>query len=207
MRYTGPKCRLCRREGEKLFLKGDKCISQKCPLLKKNYAPGMSGAKGTFGKRSEYGRQLRNKQKAKRVYSMTEREFSRFYWLAAKQKGVTGDTLMQMLERRLDNTVYRSGIAESRSQARQFVGHGIVKLNGKKCKSPSQLVQLKDVITVNKKTKGIKAFDKLQTKKDESPKWLTADLKKGEVIVALMPGKEDFEKSIDSQLIVEYYSK
>jgi len=207
MRYTGPVCRLCRREGEKLFLKGDKCTSQKCPLLKKNYAPGMHGTKSSFGKRSEFGRQLREKQKAKRIYQTTEKQFSRYYTLASKSTGITGDKMLQLLELRLDNVVYRAGFASSRRQARQVVGHGLIKINGRKCTISSRSVKLGDKVSVNPKTKGVKIFEGLDKKKDTSPKWLKTDLKKGEAEVAFMPEKDDLERSINAQLIVEFYSK
>ncbi|MBT3864634.1 30S ribosomal protein S4 [Candidatus Peregrinibacteria bacterium] len=206
MRYTGPACRLCRREGEKLFLKGEKCTSQKCPLLKKNYAPGHKGNKSGFGKQSEYGRQLRNKQKAKRMYGVAEKPFRRYYGIATKQEGITGENLLRILEQRLDNVVYRSGLADSRAQARQFVSHGLIKLNNKKAKTPSQLVKIGDKIAINAKD-GVQAFDGVEKKKDTSPKWLKVDLKKGESEVAFLPEKDDFEGSIDSQMIVEFYSK
>ena len=207
MKYTGPACRLCRKEGEKLFLKGDKCTSQKCPLLKKNYPPGMHGNKGSFKKQSEFSKQLRNKQKAKRMFGMTERAFRRFYEMAAKAKGVTGENILRFLELRLDNAVYRSGFGASRAQSRQLCGHGLIKLNGRKCRIPSRIVKLNDVITINRKTKGVKIFDGLEKQKDMSPKWLKVDLKKGESVVAFMPEKDDLESSIDGQLIVEAYSK
>ncbi len=207
MRYTGPVCRLCRREGEKLFLKGDKCTSQKCPLLKKNYAPGMHGTKSSFSKQSEYGRQLREKQKGKRIYQISEKQFKKYYKLATKTTGVTGDRILQLLELRLDNAVYRAGFASSRRQARQVVGHGLIKVNGRKCTISSRLVKIGDKISVNPKTRGVKIFEGLDKKKDTSPKWLTADLKKGEAIVAFLPEKDDTERSINAQMVVEFYSK
>ncbi|MFA4891296.1 MAG: 30S ribosomal protein S4 [Candidatus Gracilibacteria bacterium] len=200
MRYTGPVCRLCRREGEKLFLKGDKCTSQKCPILKKNYAPGMHGTKSSFSKQSEFGRQLREKQKGKRIYQVSEKQFRKCYKLATKTTGVTGDRILQLLELRLDNTVYRAGLAVSRRQARQIVGHGLIKVNGRKCTISSRLVKVGDKISINAKIK-------LDQKKDTSPKWLTTDLKKGEAIVAFLPEKDDTERSINAQMIVEFYSK
>ncbi|MBU4124645.1 MAG: 30S ribosomal protein S4 [Nanoarchaeota archaeon] len=207
MRYTGPVCRLCRREGEKLFLKGDKCTSQKCPLLKKNYAPGMHGTKSSFGKRSEFGRQLREKQKAKRIYQTTEKRFEKYYQLATKSAGITGDIILQLLELRLDNVVYRAGFACSRRQARQVVGHGLIKVNGRKCTISSRSVKIDDIISINPKTKGVKIFEGLDKQKDTSPKWLKTDLKKGETLVAFLPERDDTEKSINAQLIVEFYSK
>lgn len=207
MKYTGPACRLCRREGEKLFLKGDKCTSQKCPFLKKGYAPGMHGNKGSFGKKSEFNKQLRNKQKAKRIYGVVEKQFRRFFQIAVKTPGVTGDNILRLLELRLDSAVYKSGFASSRAMARQLVGHGLIKLNGRKCRIPSRVLKINDVMTVNRKTKGVKVFEGLEKQKDVSPKWLKVDLKKGESIVAFMPEKDDLDSSIDGQLIVESYSK
>jgi len=200
MRYTGPVCRLCRREGEKLFLKGEKCTSQKCPLMKKNYAPGQTAGKSSFKKQSEYGRQLRNKQKAKRIYGITEKQFRRYYDMSTKQEGITGDNLLKMLEQRLDNVVYRASFADSRSQARQFVGHGLVRLNGKKATTSSQLIKLGDKVSM-------KNAEKVEKRKDGSPKWLKVDMKKGEAEVTFLPEKDDTESSVDSQMIVEFYSK
>lgn len=207
MRYTGPVCRLCRREGEKLFLKGDKCTSQKCPLLKKSYAPGSQGERGSFKKQSEYGKQLREKQKAKRIYQTTEKQFKKYYQLAARKDGITGETLLKLLEQRLDNVVYRAGFAVSRRQARQLVGHGLIKVNGRKCTISSRLVKIGDKIATNPKTKGVKIFEGLDQQKDTSPKWLKTDLSKGESEVTFLPEKDDTEQSIENQLIVEFYSK
>lgn len=207
MRYTGPVCRLCRREGEKLFLKGAKCISQKCPLLKKNYAPGSHGTKSSFSKQSEYGRQLREKQKAKRIYQIPERQFKKYYQLATSKEGITGDTLLRILEQRLDNVVYRAGFAASRRQARQLVSHGLIKVNDRKCTISSRLVKIGDIVRTNPKIKGVKVFEGLEKQKDQSPKWLKTDLKKGETEISFLPEKDDTERSIEAQLIVEFYSK
>lgn len=207
MKYTGPSCRLCRREGEKLFLKGDKCISQKCPLLKKNYPPGQHGDKRSFKKQSEYGRQMRAKQKAKRIYQLAETQFKNYYKKAVNKKGVTGTIMQQMIELRIDNTIYRCNFAVSRKQARQIVGHGLVRINGKKCSSPSRPVKIGDKITIKDSRKGSKLFERLSREKDTSPKWLKVDLKKGEAEVIALPEKDDMERSIEAQLIVESYSK
>src|SRR3989339_1178940 len=128
-RYTGPKCKLCRREGEKLFLKGARCEGQKCAITRRNYAPGQVG-KGGFGKQTEYARHLRAKQKARRIYGINENQFAHYYEIADKKQGATGNELLKLLETRLDNVIYRGGFAESRTQARQMVSHGLVKLNG-----------------------------------------------------------------------------
>lgn len=207
MKYTGPSCRLCRREGEKLFLKGDKCISQKCPLLRKNYPPGMHVGKGSFGKQSEYGKQLRAKQKAKRIFQVPEVQLKKYFTNASKKLGVTGDLILQFLERRLDNIVYRAGFATSRRFARQLVNHGLIKVNGRKCSTSSRLIKVGDTISVYKKAKGLKVFDRLNSVKDESPKWLKTDLVKGETVVAFLPEKDDLDRSIQGHSIVEFYSK
>lgn len=207
MKYTGPVCRLCRREGEKLFLKGDKCTSQKCPLLKKNYAPGMHGSKGSFSKQSEYSRQLRAKQKAKRIFQVPEVQLKQYYTLSTKQTGVTGDILLQYLERRLDNIVYKAGFAVSRKFARQIINHGLIKVNGRKCRVGSRLLKVGDTVSIYKKATGAKVFDGLEKKKDSSPKWLKTELDKGETLMSFLPEKDDLDKSINAQLIVEFYSK
>jgi len=207
MKYTGPSCRLCRREGEKLFLKGDKCISQKCPLLKKNYAPGQHGDKRSFKKQSEYSRQMRAKQKTKRIYQLAETQFRNYYKKAVTKKGVTGTIMQQMIELRIDNTIYRACFAVSRKQARQIVGHGLIKINGRKCSSPSRQVKIGDKITIKDSLKGSKLFERLSREKDTSPKWLKVDLKKGEAEVIALPEKDDMERSVEAQLIVESYSK
>jgi small subunit ribosomal protein S4 len=207
MKYTGPSCRLCRKEGEKLFLKGDKCLSQKCPILKKNYIPGQHGEKKSFKKLSEYGRQMRAKQKAKRVYQIAETQFKNYYKKAVSKKGVTGTIMQQMIERRIDNTIYRCGFAVSRKQARQMVAHGLIRLNGKKCTAPSRQVKIGDKITIKDSKKGSKLFERLAKEKDVSPKWLKVDLKKGEAEVTALPEKDDMERSLETQLIVESYSK
>ena len=207
MKYTGPVCRLCRREGEKLFLKGDKCTSQKCPLMKKNYPPGMHGSKGSFSKQSEYGRQLRAKQKAKRIFQVPEVQLKKYYILSTKQTGVTGEILLQFLERRLDNIVYKAGLGKSRFLSRQIINHGLIKVNRKKCKIGSRLLKVGDTVSICKKEKNTKIFESLDKQRDSSPKWLKTDLSKGETQVSFLPEKDDLDKSINSQLIVEFYSK
>lgn len=207
MKYTGPSCRLCRREGEKLFLKGDKCLSQKCPLLKKNYVPGQHGNKSKFKKTSEYGKQLRAKQKAKRIYQLTEQTFSNYYKKAVNKKGVTGTIMLQLIELRMDNVIYRAEFAVSRKQARQLAGHGLFKVNGRKSSSPSRQLKIGDKITIGESKKGKKIFEHLAKEKNSSPKWLRTDLKKNEIEIVAIPDRDDMEKSIEAQLIVEYYSK
>lgn len=206
-RYTGPKCKLCRREGEKLFLRGSRCEGQKCAITRRNYAPGQL-AKNTFGKQTEYCKQLRAKQKAKRVYGIMERQFEIYYEKATKQTGSTELALQRMLETRLDNIIYRAGFATSRNQAKQVVGHGIIKVNGKRVDIPSIQLKIGDTFEVYDTKKSSKLFEKTKDdKKFKSPKWLKIDLGnlKGEVIN--MPEKEDMESIVDTKMIIEFYSK
>ncbi len=206
-RYTGPKCKLCRREGEKLFLKGARCEGQKCAITRRNYAPGQVG-KNTFKKQSEYAKQLRAKQKARRIYGIGEKQFKKYYSVADRKDGPTGGELLKQLEVRLDNVVYRAGFTESRDQARQAVGHGLVKLNGRRVDIPSIQVKVGDKIEVRKASQGSELFKPAkENKKFKAPKWLNVDLSnlKGEIIN--MPEADDGESSIDTQLIVEFYSK
>ncbi len=206
-RYTGSKCKLCRREGEKLFLKGSRCEGQKCAITRRNYAPGQLG-KNRFGKQTEYGRHLRAKQKARRIYGISESQFAEYYKKADKQSEVTGTALLKLLETRLDNVIYRAGLAESRDQARQIVSHGLIKLNGRTVDVPSITVKVGDSFEVKEGKKGSPLFEAAKkNKKFKSPKWLNVDLGnlKGEVIA--MPEKDDAESNIDTQLIVEFYSK
>ncbi|MBU1152077.1 30S ribosomal protein S4 [Patescibacteria group bacterium] len=206
-RYTGPVCKLCRREGEKLFLKGKRCETPKCAMLKKNYPPGAHGNKRSFGQKSEYSKQLREKQKAKRIFAIAEKQFRKYYEMADKKSGVTGDLLLQILESRLDNTIYRAGFSDSRSQARQAISHGLIKVNGRKVKTPSILVKEGSKIEIVERAKTSKLFENLAKKKDTSPKWLKVDLKKPIAEVLSLPTKEDTQQGIESQLIVELYSK
>ncbi|MFA6528938.1 MAG: 30S ribosomal protein S4 [Candidatus Gracilibacteria bacterium] len=206
-RYTGPKCKLCRREGEKLFLRGTRCEGQKCAIVRRNYAPGQL-AKNAFGKQTEYGKQLRAKQKAKRVYGLIERQFELYYERAVKQSGSTELALQKLLETRLDNIVYRAGLAESRNQAKQIVNHGLIKVNGKRVDIPSIQLKVGDVFEVYEAKKSSKLFEKAKgDKKFKAPKWLKVDLGilKGELIN--MPEKEDMESIIDTKMIIEFYSK
>ena len=206
-RYTGPKCKLCRREGEKLFLRGSRCEGQKCAIVRRNYAPGQL-AKNAFGKQTEYGKQLRAKQKAKRVYGLIERQFELYYERATKQSGSTELALQKLLETRLDNVVYRAGLAESRNQAKQIVNHGLIKVNGKRVDIPSIQLKVGDVFEVYDAKKSSKLFEKAKgDKKFKAPKWLRVDLGalKGELIN--MPEKEDMKSIIDTKMIIEFYSK
>ena len=206
-RYTGPVCRLCRREGKKLYLKGDRCVSGKCALDRRNTAPGQHGA--ATKKLKEYGKQTREKQTARRYYGVLEKQFVNYYDEAARQQGMTGENLLKLLERRLDNVVYRMGLASSRKEARQLVLHGHFTLNGKKANIPSILVRAGEVVAVAetfKKSAKCKALvEALETK--TTPKWIELD-KAGLVakIVAL-PEREDVDFDFEEQLIVELYSK
>jgi small subunit ribosomal protein S4 len=206
MKYTGSKCRLCRREAVKLFLKGDKCVSQKCPLRTKNFPPGQH--KKMFGSPTEYARQLREKQKAKRMYNIAEKQFSLYYTKASKKKGVnTGDLLLTFLESRLDNILYRAGLADSRSQARQMVSHGLLRVNGRKVTIPSIQLFPGDEFEVVTRMKNSPLFANKQEKKEESPTWLTFDFKTLKGAVERSLETADLPAEIDAQLIVEYYSR
>ena len=206
-RYTGPVCRLCRREGKKLYLKGDRCVSGKCALDRRNTAPGQHGA--ATKKLKEYGKQTREKQSARRYYGVLEKQFVNYYEEATRQQGMTGENLLKLLERRFDNVVYRMGLASSRKEARQLVLHGHFTINGKKANIPSILVRSGDVIAVAenfRKSEKCKALaEALETK--ISPKWLEVD--KANVVAKLvaLPKREDIDFPFEEQLIVELYSK
>ena len=206
-RYTGPVCRLCRREGKKLYLKGDRCVSGKCALDRRNTAPGQHGA--ATKKLKEYGKQTREKQSARRYYGVLEKQFVNYYEEAARQQGMTGENLLKLLERRYDNVVYRMGMASSRKEARQLVLHGHFTINGKKANIPSILVRSGDVIAVAenfKKSAKCKALaEALETK--TSPKWLEVDKANFVAKVVALPEREDIDFPFEEQLIVELYSK
>ena len=206
-RYTGPDCRLCRREGAKLFLKGDRCYSASCAMNRRAVAPGQHGA--ARKKVTEYGMHLREIQKVKRIYGLCEKQFRSYYVEADRCKGVTGENMLQLLERRLDNVVYRMGVGVSRSQARQLVNHAHITVNGKTVTIPSYEVKAGDVIAV-KETKTENAFFKaLKERKPNGtlPKWLEFDLASLSGKVIAMPEREDVGMDIQEQLIVEHYSK
>ena len=205
-RYTGPVCRLCRREGTKLFLKGERCMTGKCALDRRSTAPGQHGAANK--KVREYGMHLREKQKTRRYYGVLERQFANYYAEAERQPGMTGENLLVLLERRLDNVVYRMGMAESRKEARQLVLHAHFTLNGKKVTVPSILVKPGDVVAVKAasrdcaKIKGL--IEALSTKL--SPKWLEVERDNAVAKVIAMPAREDIDFDFNEQLIVELYS-
>jgi small subunit ribosomal protein S4 len=206
-RYIDAKCKLCRREGERLYLRGARCHSVKCAIARRPHPP---GAKSFRRKRlSEYGTQLREKQKAKRIYGVFERQFKRFYWMAARQKGSTGDNLMAFLERRLDNVIFLGGFAESRSQARQIISHGHIAVNGKRVTVPSYLVVPEQSITpVGREGSQKLVQSHLEITKGEGvPPWLACDPKRLEIKVMRLPTADEYSNQIQSQLIVELLAK
>ena len=206
-RYTGPSCKLCRREGTKLFLKGERCTSGKCAIERRSTAPGQHGA--ARKKVEEYRRQLREKQKARRYYGVLENQFARYYDMAEVKEGMTGENLLTLLERRLDNVVYRMGMAESRKEARQLVLHAHFTLNGNKVNIPSILVKPGDVIAVKEssrdsaKIKGLAEGVEGKIK----PKWLDVDAANLSAKVVSLPARDDIDFDFEEQLIVELYSK
>jgi small subunit ribosomal protein S4 len=211
-RYTGPVCKLCRREGEKLFLKGTRCFSPKCPFeRKRGYPPGEHGWVARFRRRrqSDYAHQLREKQKAKRIYGMLERQMRRFFGKAERRSGVTGENLLTLLERRLDNVVYRMGFADSRAQARQLVAHGHFSVNGRRVKAPSYLVKPEDTISVREASRKRTYFKNRAEGLDDGAvaEWLTLDAKAMSGRMLREPVREDIDTSLNEQLIVEYYSR
>ena len=206
-KYTEADCRLCRREGCKLFLKGDRCISKKCAFERHPQAPGIHGADNARKKVSEYGLQLREKQKVKRAYGLLEKQFHSYYEKAEKTKGKTGETMLSLLERRLDNTAYRLGFGSSRAQARQIVNHGLLTVNGKKVNIPSYQVKIGDVIAVKESKKDYELFKDLKNIKIVVPKWLELNASELTGKVIANPQREDIDLNIREHLIVELYSK
>ena len=206
-RYREAKCKLCRREGGKLFLKGDKCYTDKCPFNKRPVAPGQHGADRK--KVSEYGLQLREKQKTKRIYGVQEGQFRKYYEMADRMKGVTGENMLSLLERRLDNVVFRMGIAPSRTLARQIVSHAHLSVNGKTVTIPSYIVKAGDVIAVKENRKGNKYFTALRETKASNTlvKWVEFDREKLEGKILALPTREDIDSQIAEHMIVELYSK
>ena len=209
-RYTGPVCRLCRREGMKLFLKGDRCFTEKCTIEKRNYAPGQHGKGGRIKQKLQgYGLQLREKQKVKRLYRMQEGQFGLTFDRAAAEKGVVGEVLLSKLERRLDNVIYRLGFGASRDQARQLVRHGHVKVNEKKLNIPSYQVEEGDVVSLGvRAAKNAQVAASVESVKGRGvPKWLELDAAGMKGRVLSMPSRDDVNFPIQEQLIVELYSK
>ena len=206
-RYTGSVCKLCRREGEKLFLKGERCYSDKCSVSRRNYVPGQHG-KGRK-KTSEYGLQLRMKQKARRYYGILEGQFHHYFEMAERKQGVTGENLLRILESRLDNVVYRLGWASSRAEARQLVVHGHFMVNGKKVDIPSYLLRAGEVVAVSAKSKEstkVKAVLEANSGRPV-PAWLDLNREALEAKVVNLPAREDIDTPVEEQLIVEFYSK
>ena len=207
-RYTGAVCRLCRREGQKLFLKGDRCYTDKCAIDRRQYAPGMHG-NGRNKKLSEYGMQLREKQKARRYYGVLESQFRKYYEMAAARKGVTGENLLSILESRLDNAVYRLGFAMSRPEARQLVRHGHFTVNGRKVDIPSYLVKPGEVIALKEESRSLDKFKSAMEANGSrpAPKWMEFDKNNLVAKVVSAPAREDVDLPIEEHLIIELYSK
>jgi len=204
-RYTGATCRLCRREGMKLFLKGDRCYTDKCAFTRRSYAPGQHGQNKK--KLSNYGTQLREKQKAKRIYGVLEKQFRAYYEKADRARGITGENLLALLETRLDNVVFRLGYGGSRVEARQLVTHGHFLVNGKKVDIPSYKVSVNDVVSVCEKSRGTEKFKTFAENPKTLPKWLQASPENFEGKVVAEPAREDIDVPVNETLIVELYSK
>lgn len=207
-KYTGPDCRMCRREGAKLFLKGEKCVSEKCAFIKR--AGKIPGAKATPSRKktSEYASQLREKQKCKRTYGILEKQFRMYYDKADRMRGITGENMLALLERRLDNVIYRLGIGDSRAQARQIVNHGHITVDGKKVNIPSYLVKVGQVISVRESSKDSDLFADIKaTGASVAPKWLEMSNSTLTGKVLELPTREDVDSSIKEHMIVELYSK
>jgi len=214
-KHIGPVCKLCRREGEKLYLKGERCFSQKCAFERRPFAPGQHGrtanrgGRGRSGRESDYLRQLRAKQRARRVYGVLERQFRRYYEVALQRRGLTGLNLLQILESRLDNVVYRLGYASSRAQARLMVTHGHFVVNGRRTDVPSMLLKDGDIVAVREGSFGLEYFKGLGEQADSrtSPSWLSKDTTQLSGSVQRLPERAEIDGSLNEQLIVEYYSR
>jgi small subunit ribosomal protein S4 len=206
-RYTEPVCRLCRRESLKLFLKGDRCFTVKCAIEKRNYPPGQHGQRRS--KLSEYGRQLREKQKMKRIYGIRETQFRTYFKMAERQKGVTGENLVRLLEQRLDNVVHRLGFGASRAQARMLIGHGHILVNGRRVTIPSFLLRAGDVVEVQPASRDREAIQAAleSAKKRRLPSWLELDAANWKGTVRNLPSKEEMAIPVQEQLVVALYSK
>lgn len=206
-RYTGPSCKLCRREGKKLFLKGDRCLSDKCAIDRRATVPGQHGA----GRKSvkEYGQHLREKQTARRYYGVQEKQFKKYYVAADKKEGITGENLLSLLERRFDNVVYRMGLASSRKEARQLVRHAHFTLNGKKADIPSIILKVGDVVALKDKSRSSEKIKGLMEAmaSANTPKWLEVNVEAASAKVIAIPARDDVDFPFNEQLIVEFYSK
>ncbi len=206
-RYTGADCRLCRREGIKLFLKGDRCYGDKCAIERRPYPPGQAGKKRP--RDSEYRVQLREKQKTKRIYGLLEKQFRGYYTLASRQSGITGENLLRILESRLDNVVYRLGFAKSRDEARQIVRHNHIQVNGRRVNIPSYRVRPGDLVAIGPKSKDLLMIKTalIASEKIEVPGWLEVDIEKLQGTILSLPTREMIDAPVREQLIVELYSK
>jgi small subunit ribosomal protein S4 len=205
-RYTDAKCRLCRREGMKLFLKGARCFTDKCAIERRNYPPGQHGL--NRGKLTPFGIQLREKQKAKRIYGVLENQFRRYFGRAEREKGVTGENLLRLLELRLDNVVHRLGFAASRRESRQMVAHGHFQVNGRKVSVPSFLVKVGDVVELRSSSKHqARVDDNLSAGRGQVPPWLELVPEARRGVIRSQPLREDIQIPVSEQLIVELYSK
>ena len=206
-RSTGPSCKLCRREGKKLFLKGDRCLTDKCALSRRSTVPGQHGA----GRKSvkEYGQHLREKQTARRYYGVQEKQFKKYYNVADKQEGIAGENLLSLLERRFDNVVYRMGMASSRKEARQLVRHAHFTLNGKKADIPSIILKVGDVVALKDKSRSSEKMKALMENMASvnAPKWLEVNADAASAKVIAVPAREDVDFDFNEQLIIEFYSK
>ena len=206
-RTIEPDCRQCRREGCKLFLKGERCTSKKCAMERRPVIPGQHGNSKRRVAFSEYGTQLREKQKVKRIYGILERQFREYYEKANKMQGATGEVMLTLIERRLDNVVYRMGIGVSRKQARQIVNHGLITVNGKRVDIPSYQVKAGDIIAIKESKQDNEAFKDLKGSKVVMPKWLEFDTNTLSGKILALPSREDIDSDIKEQLIVEFYSR
>jgi len=207
-RYTGPKCRLCRAEGIKLFLKGDRCYTEKCPVAgKRNFRPGQHGREKP--KLTDYGLRLREKQKLRRFYGVSEKQFKRFFDIAQRMRGEAGYNFLQLLERRLDNVVYRLGFAVSRAQARQLVAHGHVEVNGRKVDIPSFLVKVGDVVGIREKSRDLQVVKESLEGGGAGrvPAWLELDQSQMRGRVVSLPARDQIDAPVNEQLVVEFYSR
>jgi len=208
-RNLDPKCKQCRREGIKLFLKGEKCFTSKCPMLKRDFPPGMHGLSAKRKRISSYGKQLREKQKAKRLYQLLEKQFNNYYKQATRMPGDVSESLLQLLEKRLDNAVYRLGFASSRTTSRQLINHGHILVNGKKVTIPSYQVKVGEMITI-KESCLKKPFWQNQTEKlgkSQIPCWLSFDISKKTGTIVSLPKKDEIAEPFDVTLIIEFYSR
>jgi len=214
-KYIGPACKLCRREGDKLYLKGERCFTPKCAFEKRAFAPGVHGKTGSrggagrTGRESDYARQLRAKQRARRVYGILERQFRRYYETSSARHGLTGLNLLQILETRLDNVVYRLGFATSRSHARLLVTHGHFVVNGRRTDIPSMILKEGDTVAVREGSRNLNYFKEVGdlAEKRTTPAWLGRDLKQLSGSIARMPERAEIDGNLNEQLIVEYYSR